>query len=130
MDRRNVVRNRSLVAAACSASLLLVGSCGGSSDGGEPTGPGTTVTVTETDFAISLSQQKFTPGTYTFQTTNAGQAQHVLEVEGEGMEKKTSELGPGDKAELTVDLKKGRYEIYCPVGDHKNRGMKVEITVE
>ena len=46
-----------------------------------------------------------------------------------GGEKKTSNLRPGSTERLTVELQQGRYELYCPVGNHKDRGMKVEITV-
>ena len=38
-------------------------------------------------------------------------------------------IQPGDKTELTVDLDEGTYEIYCPVGDHKDRGMVGTLTV-
>jgi uncharacterized cupredoxin-like copper-binding protein len=30
---------------------------------------------------------------------------------------------------VTIELKAGEYEIYCPVGNHKDRGMATKITV-
>jgi len=88
------------------------------------------VTVTENEFTISLSEQSFTPGTYTFVVKNEGKATHTIEIEGPGIEEKElDELDPGASGNLTVELQKGTYEIYCPVGNHKERGMETEITV-
>ncbi len=37
---------------------------------------------------------------------------------------------PGSSGTLTVDLKPGTYEFYCPVANHKEMGMEGEITVK
>jgi uncharacterized cupredoxin-like copper-binding protein len=34
-----------------------------------------------------------------------------------------------DKASVTVDLKAGDYEFYCPVGNHRAEGMEGKLTV-
>jgi uncharacterized cupredoxin-like copper-binding protein len=68
-------------------------------------------------------------GSVTFGVTNDGQEAHALEVEGNGIEEETEEIPPGDSAPLEVDLKEGTYELYCPVGDHKDRGMTAELVV-
>jgi len=61
---------------------------------------------------------------------NAGETVHALEVEGPGGEVETDRIKPGSSTTLNADLDEaGRYEWYCPVGDHKDRGMKGEITV-
>lgn len=137
------VMRRSGLLASCAALVLLAG-CGGSDEpstqptssspatsaSGSPSASGTTVTVTETDFALELSQDTFTPGTYTFVAENAGGTTHALEIEGPGIdEPETDDLAPGDSGQITVDLQAGTYELSCPVGDHKDRGMNVEITV-
>ena len=55
---------------------------------------------------------------------------HALEVEGPTGEVETADLGPGESADLAVDLSEdGEYEIYCPVGDHRDRGMEGTIAV-
>ena len=70
------------------------------------------------------------PGTYTFHVTNDGAAVHAHEVEGPTGEVETPELGPGESADLAVDLSEsGEYELYCPVGDHRDRGMEATIAV-
>jgi uncharacterized cupredoxin-like copper-binding protein len=38
-------------------------------------------------------------------------------------------LAPGASGTLTVDLAAGTYEVYCPVGNHADEGMRVDLTV-
>ena len=71
-----------------------------------------------------------TPGTYTFKAVNDGQYVHALEVEGHGVEEETEDIQPGESAEFTVDLKEaGDYELYCPVDDHRAKGMDGSVDV-
>ena len=66
----------------------------------------------------------------TFAVTNDGQVPHALEVEGPDGEAETDTIEPGKSDDLKVDLgKAGTYEWYCPIGNHKEQGMKGEITV-
>ena len=90
-----------------------------------------TVTVGEQEFSIMPSSISLTKtGTYTFKVTNNGQIGHALEIEGHGVEQRTSTIEPGKTATLQVDLAKaGSYEVYCPIDDHKNKGMKASLTV-
>ena len=123
--------------------VLAVASCGGDDEGSAATtkspaksaatggeGAGTVIEVDEKDFTIELSTMELTPGTYTFVATNNGQTTHALEIEGQGVEEETEDIAPGDTAELTVTLEAGEYELYCPVGNHKDMGMKLDITFE
>jgi plastocyanin len=68
-------------------------------------------------------------GKNTVQLTNASQIPHALEIEGKGVEKKTQTI-QGGKASLTLNLKPGTYEFYCPVDDHKAEGMKGTLTIK
>ncbi len=68
-------------------------------------------------------------GTYTFHLTNAGEFEHALEIDGQGIEEETSVIGGGDSADVTVDLAEGEYEIYCPVGNHREMGMEGTLVV-
>ena len=117
-----------LVLAACSSG----GGVGQANESGSATKTesGTQVTVTETEYALKLSRTSFTPGTYTFTADNAGKVAHALEIEGTGMEEaKTKTIQGGEKAAVTVTLKKGSYELYCPVSGHKALGMAQSIKV-
>jgi uncharacterized cupredoxin-like copper-binding protein len=54
---------------------------------------------------------------------------HAFEVEGNGVEEETDTITESD-ASVTVDLKPGTYEYYCPVDGHKAAGMKGTLTVK
>ncbi|MFF3332962.1 cupredoxin domain-containing protein [Streptomyces sp. NPDC002888] len=92
--------------------------------------PGTPqVNVKLVDFKMELSERTLKAGAYTFVVKNDGHHDHAMEIEGSGMEQKTRQLAPGESANLTVSLKDGTYKVYCPVDDHKDLGMKTELTV-
>jgi uncharacterized cupredoxin-like copper-binding protein len=93
-------------------------------------GSATTVTATETEMAIALSTSTFKAGTYTFVVKNAGSVTHALTIDGPGVEDQTSgDVAPGESGKVTVTLKPGSYDLYCPVGDHKAEGMDTHVTV-
>jgi uncharacterized cupredoxin-like copper-binding protein len=88
------------------------------------------VKALETDFHIALSKHKFVPGKYTFEAENKGHVIHSLEITGPGLKQpKTRNLSPGQSAKLTVTLKKGSYDVFCPVPGHKALGMNVNLRV-
>jgi uncharacterized cupredoxin-like copper-binding protein len=137
----------SLVATAVVAGAAMAAfaaGCGGSSDGSSSTaasssntaaqagGAASNVDISETDFKLNPSDPKVKSGQVTFNVSNDGQTVHSLEVEGpNGDQELQSDLSPGQKGVLSVDLSKpGKYEFYCPVGNHKQLGMKGEITVQ
>jgi plastocyanin len=94
-------------------------------------GAGETVGMSLTDFALNPADATVKTGTVTFDVANDGQAPHALEVEGPGGEVETETLDAGGSEKLTVDLNKpGTYEMYCPVGNHREMGMEGEVTVE
>ena len=85
-----------------------------------------TVSVTESEFKIALASTTLKAGTITFNVKNAGHIAHDLAIKGG---KKTSLIQPGGTAQLTVDLKPGKYHLYCTVPGHEAAGMKVDVTV-
>ena len=137
------------VGLAVAALTLGAAACGDDDDedgGGQATAPAptaTTPTPTATTpaegrapVAISATEFKFTPsnvdakaGRVTFRLRNDGGAPHALEIEGQGVEEETKTINGGETDELTVDLKPGTYEMYCPVGNHRQMGMEGELTV-
>jgi len=87
------------------------------------------IEVKLTEFAVELP--KTVPvGKMIFSVTNVGTVEHNFEVEGQGLEKKFEmNLKPGETRNLQVDLPAGTYTVYCPVDDHKKRGMQLELMV-
>ena len=89
-----------------------------------------TVNVSETEFRLDPANPTVEAGIVEFRVRNDGQVVHALEVEGPTGEVETDQIQPGESATLKADLSKpGTYVWYCPVGDHKDRGMEGEITV-
>lgn len=137
------IRHRLLLGVAAGGLTALLAACGGGGNGGsgdndstsnrtgnsDGTGTGTQVTAELSDFRIKLSTEKFQPGQYTFTAKNTGSHDHALEIEGPGGEDRSKTLEPGQSTTLTVTLKSGSYEVYCPVDGHKDLGMKTDITV-
>ena len=123
-------------------SLILgtfLASCGAGGGGGEDKAPSgakdgaaaKTIQVKETEFELKPAEITLDkPGTYVFKAVNSGETVHALEVEGQGIEEATEEIQPGQSAELKVELKAGTYELYCPVGGHKEEGMEGKLTVK
>ncbi len=88
-----------------------------------------TVDVTLVSFQIEMPAS-LPAGPTTFTITNNGTHEHSFEVAGNGIEEKLeANLQPGESGTLEVDLPPGTYEVYCPVADHKDQGMLVELTV-
>jgi plastocyanin len=116
-----------------SAALALAG-CGGeeASDEGGPAASDAaqTVEIHETEFALEPDTVTLdAAGTYTFRAVNDGSTDHALEIEGGGLEEETETIAGGESAEFTVELAEGTYELYCPVGDHKEQGMVGRVIV-
>jgi uncharacterized cupredoxin-like copper-binding protein len=88
------------------------------------------VAVTAQDFRFELPSKTLSAGEHTFELDNKGKVPHNLFIKGPGVGNKgTKTIQPGDKADVKVTLKKGRYELYCAVPGHKQLGMDETITV-
>ena len=83
------------------------------------------------EWKVELSPAAVPAGTVTFRVTNGGSIPHAFEVEGHGVEKETPLIQPGATATLTLTLRAGGYEVYCPVGNdsHKKLGMVASLNV-
>jgi len=87
----------------------------------------TKVQVSETEFKITTDLTSFKAGEITFVAKNDGKIPHDLAVKETG--NKTNLIPPGGTAELKVNLKPGKYELYCTIPGHEAAGMKLTITV-
>jgi uncharacterized cupredoxin-like copper-binding protein len=93
--------------------------------------PIATIQVNETEMSLDPSEITLDrPGTYVFRAVNTGNVVHALRIEGNGIEEQsTRDIGPGESADLQVNLKPGSYEIDCPVDNHEDQGMRGTVTV-
>jgi plastocyanin len=91
----------------------------------------TTTAVKLSEWKVELASGTVPAGAVTFNVTNAGTIPHAFEVEGRGVERELPLLQPGQSASLTLTLRPGRYEVYCPVGgdSHKSLGMVTHLVV-
>jgi uncharacterized cupredoxin-like copper-binding protein len=131
------MRGLSLIAAAVTLASCSSGSSNpatttvpSTSAGTTAAASGTAMTVTESEFTITLPSKTLPAGTYTFKVTNKGKFAHNLTVDGAGVQDKaTPTLAPGSTGDLTVTLQKGSYDFYCSVDSHKQMGMDVTVQV-
>jgi plastocyanin len=137
-----------LIALVLAAGVLTAAGCGGDDDdagsggssggtgteessGGGEGGGGETLTVTADpggEISWDKTELSAKAGNVTLKLVNQSDIPHAIEVEGNGVEEETDTV-TGKNAEVTVDLKAGTYEYYCPVGDHRQT-MKGTLTVE
>jgi plastocyanin len=139
-----------LIALVLAAGVLVAAGCGGDDSGGgsggssggtgtssesssssSSSGGATALTVTADPTGeikwdkTSLSAKA---GKVTLKLVNDSSVPHAIEVEGNGVEEETKIVTKAN-ADVTVDLKPGKYEYYCPVGNHRQLGMKGTLTV-
>lgn len=89
-----------------------------------------TVDVSLVDGEIQMPTT-LAPGAVIFNVTNNGTMEHNFEIEGQGLEAVLpANLQPGESAQLEVELQAGTYEVYCPVDDHAEMGMRLDLTVQ
>ena len=103
---------------------------GGASSGGGGGGATKLKLTADPGGALKFDKTELTakPGKVTITMDNPSDVPHAVEVEGNGVEEETKTLTDGT-ADVTVDLKAGRYEFYCPVDGHKEGGMEGTLTV-
>lgn len=88
------------------------------------------VTIRATTFAYEPTSITVGTGPVRFVVTNAADVVHGFEVEGHGLERVIEEIPAGRSDSLTVRFETpGDYLVYCPVGDHEERGMTASVTV-
>lgn len=89
------------------------------------------VPVTLTEWKVDMKRDTVPAGPVTFRVTNDGSMVHAFHVGGTGIDKETRQISKGESASLTLNLKPGTYELYCPMSEltHKKAGMVRKLTV-
>jgi LPXTG-motif cell wall-anchored protein len=89
-------------------------------------------TVVMTEFAFAPSGMVVSAGASRWTLQNGGQFPHNVHIEGNGVAMDVKADGPiagGQSFTGTVNLQPGRYEVWCPVGMHRQNGMVGTLTV-
>jgi uncharacterized cupredoxin-like copper-binding protein len=139
--------------AGLALALTAVAGCGGGSSNSSST-TATTNTSTSTTPATTTpaskgaattlkldadpsGQLKFTKSTLnaksgqvTIKMTNPAPLPHSIGVKGNGVQQTGATVGKGGVSTVTVNLKPGKYEFYCPVDGHEAAGMKGTLTIK
>jgi uncharacterized cupredoxin-like copper-binding protein len=69
-------------------------------------------------------------GKVTISMDNPSSVPHAVGVDGNGVDEDGETVQQGGVSKVTVDLKPGKYEFYCPVDGHEDAGMKGTLTVQ
>lgn len=87
------------------------------------------VAVQEEEHTISMPSS-IPAGLTVFEISNVGTEEHSFVIEGQGIQAQLEQnLQPGETNTLEVDLLPGSYLVYCPVEDHAEHGMRLDLTV-
>ncbi|MEY4365365.1 MAG: hypothetical protein RLZZ305_709 [Actinomycetota bacterium] len=111
------------------AMVLVIGAVGVAAvaGGNSSTSGGTTVSVTLTEFSITLQPAAAPAGKVTLQIHNAGSAEHNVAVASLG--KRTPSIAVGGNATLELGDISEALELICEVPGHKESGMKATLSV-
>ena len=90
-----------------------------------------TVKVTLSEWKLQFPGDTLRAGLVTFEVKNTGTVTHGFHVSGNGIDKGTRDIAKGESATLSLTLKAGTYEVYCPMSDmsHKAAGMTGKLIV-
>ena len=104
------------------------GAPSGGATGGIPAGPTTDIQVVLRDnLTIAASPATLRAGPVKITVTNEGGLSHGLGIEGLGLEQN---VPPGRSVTREEGLPAATYVLYCPIADHRERGMHAELKVQ
>ena len=126
------------IAAGCGSSSNSSTSSTGASatqPSGSASGGGQPVSLSaDPNGALKFTQTSLTAkaGKVTLQMSNPSSSgiQHGIAVEGNGVDQDGPIVQPGATSTLSVNLKPGKYDFYCPFDSHKQQGMTGTLTVK
>ncbi|WP_214321771.1 hypothetical protein [Nonomuraea sediminis] len=130
---------RAALVGALAATLTTAAACGYGTTSSQPSysAPhaagqvkGKQVAVRLAEYNIALGKSNLSPGTYTFMLKNVGKTTHALAISGPGVNQTSGSVDSGGTTTLTVTLKPGTYDVWCPIDDHRGLGMETSLTVK
>jgi hypothetical protein len=120
-----------LSVAAGAFCAVGVAACGeGGSDSTVAVEEADEIEVGLTEFDIDVDPVRVREGVIEVVARNEGERDHVLAVgDLEGELQRTRRLKPEESDAIKVDFRPGRYDVYDPLADHRERGMAATIIV-
>lgn len=117
-------------AALCAAAFVTPDDLGGN-PGTVDTAARSFVQVTAREYSLSLSRTRIKPGPATFELVNFGEDDHDLAVSRKGSSRsvKTDVARPGERARVSLRVRRGTYVLWCTISDHRERGMRATLRV-
>ncbi len=95
--------------------------------------PASDVEVVLLDGEIQMADSAYA-GTTVFQIRNEGEQEHSFAIRTTGDEPTdvaalAATVAPGETATLETQLEPGTYDVLCPLKDHEDRGMSLQLVV-
>jgi len=91
------------------------------------------VHIALTEFSLGFNERLVQDGRLLLDIQNSGTILHAFAIEiphGDGTAVvATPHLEPGEQHRLLVELPPGEYSVYCPVGEHREQGMRGTLVV-
>ncbi|MEK7681488.1 MAG: hypothetical protein AAB502_00195 [Chloroflexota bacterium] len=81
------------------------------------------------EWKLEIKDTQRPSGEVVFLVSNNGAMRHILRIEGPGVRKQTREIEPGGNDVLSVRLERGTYDLFCPILQHRERGIAVKLQV-
>ena len=91
--------------------------------------------ITLSEWSLQPATLNLPPGPIKFVVTNSGTMEHAFKIESQALHKELGgieHIASGQTKAVTVNLKAGEYELYCPIPGQKEKGLvgKLVITAE
>jgi uncharacterized cupredoxin-like copper-binding protein len=119
------MRRAALIGVLCAALVVPAAHAVGSR-------PPARMQVTSSEFEFVLSRAKLRQGRAIVQLVNLGEDPHDLalrRMSPQARTYRTPEVRPGEDRSISLRLYRGRYRLWCTIGDHRARGMLATLTV-
>jgi uncharacterized cupredoxin-like copper-binding protein len=86
--------------------------------------------VALTDGSTQVRPRMVARGKVGLEVSNDGTLEHGVHVVGPGVDEQSDEfLSPGQRRTMWLELAPGTFRVFCPDGDHAERGMSAQFVV-
>ena len=69
------------------------------------------------------------PGRLRIEMANPADIPHAIGIRGNGVDETGETVGKGATSSVSIDVRPGKYTLFCPVGGHEQAGMVAELAV-